>query len=361
MYKNIRVIERLWRGEAIDATSGSGRPSKVRIYPTPLQKSLPIWITAAGNPATYAAAGGMGANLLTHMLDQEIDQLAEKIALYRDSRRRAGFDADAGQVTLMLHTFVGEDAALVREQARLPFCEYIKSNMSLLGGLAQSRGRAVDVTRMPESDMDEFVNYLYDRFASTRGLIGTPESSIDLVRQLDDIGVDEIACLLDFGPDKDLILSYLPHLARLKDLYGGQPRRAEKERAAAAPPAAAFSPDAVKRRCGEQMSGAEFHSLIERHGIHIDASIHFVERVWRRDGEALAEMRPAAESLAGNGYMIHPAYLDACGRVLAAAVPRALFEEPAAGLYVPAGMKSSGRGHTGSIGLQKPISGFLGT
>jgi natural product biosynthesis luciferase-like monooxygenase protein len=332
MYENIRVIERLWRGEAIEVTSGSGKPTKVRIYPTPLQKDLPVWITAAGNPSTYAAAGELGANLLTHMLDQEIEQLAEKVALYRDSRRRAGFDPTAGEVTLMLHTFVGEDAALVREQARLPFCEYIKSNISLLGGLAQSRGRSVDVTQLPQSDLDEFVNYLYERFASTRGLIGTPESSIDLVRQLENIGVDEIACLLDFGPDKELILSYLPHLNRLKQLYTSQPDK--RPRAAVS----LFSPEAIKLRCGEQMSGAEFHSLIEEHGVYIDNSIRFVERVWRRDGEALAELRPPRDT--GNGYLIHPAYLDACGRVLAAAVPRALFEEPAAGLYVPAGMKS---------------------
>ena len=44
------------------------------------------------------------------------DQLAHKIALYRDARAKHGFDPAAGTVSVMLHTFVGDDAAQAREQ-----------------------------------------------------------------------------------------------------------------------------------------------------------------------------------------------------------------------------------------------------
>jgi natural product biosynthesis luciferase-like monooxygenase protein len=331
MYKNIRMVQRIWRGETLQVRSGNGKEAEIRIYPTPLQNELPIWITAAGNPRTYTAAGEMNANLLTHILDQDIEQLAEKITLYRDSRARAGFDPAGGQVTLMLHTFVGEDLDLVREQARRPFCEFIKSNIGLLGGLAQSRGRDVDVSKMSEGDLNEFVGFLYERFSSTRGLIGTPESTIGLVGQLEKIGVDEVACLLDFGPDKQLILNYLPHLNRLKNLYTAR----SEERRFGVKGGVKFLPNEIKAHCSEQLTGAEFHSLIEGHGVQIDSSIRFVERVWRRDGEALAKLHLRSEISTDRSYITHPAYLDACGRVLAAALPRHLFKGSTADLYLP--------------------------
>jgi natural product biosynthesis luciferase-like monooxygenase protein len=335
MYKSISMVRRIWRGEPLQVLSGNGKEAGVRIYPTPLQKELPIWITAAGNPRTYVAAGEMNANLLTHILDQDIEQLAEKITLYRESRARAGFDPGGGQVTLMLHTFVGEDLNLAREQARRPFCEFIKSNIGLLGGLAQSRGRDVDTTKMSGSDLDEFVGFLYERFSSTRGLIGTPESTLGLVCQLEKIGVDEIACLLDFGPDKQLILNYLPHLNRLRGLYAAR----SQERHSGVKGGAKFLPDEIKARCGEELTGAEFHSLIEGHGVQIDSAIRFVERVWRRDGEALAELHLRSQNPADGSYITHPAYLDACGRTLAAALPRHLFNGPGADLYFPDGIR----------------------
>src|ERR1700759_1149876 len=72
MYKGIAAVQRLWRGETLEVTSGSGKATEVRIYPTPIQKELPTWLTAAGNPKTYQAAGRSGANLLTHVLDQDM-------------------------------------------------------------------------------------------------------------------------------------------------------------------------------------------------------------------------------------------------------------------------------------------------
>ena len=78
---------------------------------------------------------------------------------------------------------------------------------------------------MSAGDIDAFVAMLYDRFATSRGLIGTPETCLEVVRQLSAAGVDEIACLLDFGPSVELILNNLPHLLRLKELWTHQAER----------------------------------------------------------------------------------------------------------------------------------------
>src|SRR5205085_1460493 len=102
---------------------------------------------------------------------------------------------------------------------------------------------------------------------------------------------------------------------------------------------AAFSASEIKARCSQELSGNEFHSTLESRGIQIDPSIHFVDRIWRRDGEALATLIMPKGFSANGGYNVHPAYLDACGRVLAAALPQSLFDSEE-GLYLPVGMKS---------------------
>ncbi|MET0647636.1 MAG: MupA/Atu3671 family FMN-dependent luciferase-like monooxygenase [Pyrinomonadaceae bacterium] len=333
MVEGVRAVRRLWRGETTKAVSGNGEEINVRVYPSPVQPELPVWLTAAGNPGTYALAGELGANLLTHLLDQDEEQLAAKIALYRQARASHGWKPEAGVVTVMLHTFVGADDALTREQARVPFCQYIKSNIGLLKGLSHSRGQNVDISSMPERDLDEFVNFLYERFAAERGLIGSPESCLPLVKRLHAVGVNEVACLLDFGPAPELILGNLPHLSRLKDLCRTRPAGEAQRREATA----RFSPESVQARCTSELSGAEFDERLRSRGVEIDGQFKAVERIWRRDGEALGRIRlpPGATAPAGD-FTIRPAFLDACSRVLAAALP----EDSGGGLYLPAKVRS---------------------
>ena len=60
MYRGIHEIRKLWRGEAVPITRGDGQSQTVRIYPTPIQAELPIWVTAASNPQTFIKAGRTG-------------------------------------------------------------------------------------------------------------------------------------------------------------------------------------------------------------------------------------------------------------------------------------------------------------
>ncbi|HEX4204090.1 MAG TPA: MupA/Atu3671 family FMN-dependent luciferase-like monooxygenase, partial [Ktedonobacteraceae bacterium] len=65
MYRGIETVRKLWRGESIQVKSGTGELVDLRTYPTPIQPELPFWVTAAGNPKTFAGAGETGAHLLT--------------------------------------------------------------------------------------------------------------------------------------------------------------------------------------------------------------------------------------------------------------------------------------------------------
>ena len=216
MLEKIETVRKLWRGETIALRNPTGNEVSVKIYPQPLQPELPIWLTASSNPDTFRQAGAMGTNLLTHLLGQSVDELAEKIALYRQSRQEHGHE-DPGHVTLMLHTFLGTEDVAVREKVRHPFYTYLGSSVELMSTLAQSSGYSADLNSLTEDDMAAILAHGFDRYYETSGLMGTVSTCLPMVERLKKIGVDEVACLIDFGVDEDEVLASLHELARLKE------------------------------------------------------------------------------------------------------------------------------------------------
>src|SRR5262249_23765675 len=150
------------------------------------------------------------ANLLTHLVGQKIEDLAEKIQIYRENWRRSGHSGD-GHVTLMLHAFVGKDLESVRETVRGPFSNYLRTSVDLLKNSpwgfaparlaagAQVQNRSTAPTQLTEDELSALVEHAFERYFENSSLFGTPEVCLQMVDKLRQIGVDEIACLIDFG------------------------------------------------------------------------------------------------------------------------------------------------------------------
>ena len=73
-----------------------------------------MWMTCTRDLEVFRLAGTKGFNLLTGLIFLTGDQLAERIVAYREGREEAGLDPKAGTVTVMLHTFIGEDVDVVQ-------------------------------------------------------------------------------------------------------------------------------------------------------------------------------------------------------------------------------------------------------
>lgn len=207
-------VRRLWRGEKMDVVDGTGKPQQVGIFPPPVQPELPVWITSAGGVETFRNAGRAGAGLLTHLLGQELDELAGKIAEYRAAAMDHG--GWRGHVVLMVHTFLGEDDEAVRELVRGPMSDYLRSSLGLLLGSRQGSARKVDPATLRDKDVDFLVRRAFERYYDDGGLFGTVDKAIRMVDQARGIGVDEIACLIDFGLPQRTVLSGLEQLNRLR-------------------------------------------------------------------------------------------------------------------------------------------------
>ena len=216
-------MQRLWRGETVALPGHDGAPVDVRTLPRPVQAELPVWLTSAGSPATFERAGTLGVNVLTHLLGQSVEQLAENIARYRAAWRAAGHQGE-GRVTLMLHTYLDRDADTAREVAREPMKGYLGTAVGLLRDVASAfptfagRGKGTDdlFKSLSPDELDQLLEVAAHRYLGTSGLFGTADDAAAIVETVSAAGVDEVACLIDFGVATDDVLASLDLLLEAK-------------------------------------------------------------------------------------------------------------------------------------------------
>ena len=92
-----------------------GETLPVKLHPLPRQAELPVWLTCI-HKESYAEAGRSGLNVLGYLMNQTVDELAEKIAAYREGRRTAGLNPAAKTNTTAAATydqFVGRLSGMV--------------------------------------------------------------------------------------------------------------------------------------------------------------------------------------------------------------------------------------------------------
>lgn len=232
-YAGIQTVKELWKGAPLAVRDGQGLDATVRLHPAPAQSQLAMWMTCSGGKERFVEAGSRGFNVLTALLFQSMDEVREKIAAYREARAAAGFDPSTGKVTLMLHTFVSDDMAFVREKVRPPFIQYLESSIDLW------KRQAVNLAGMSPEEKAGVLDYAFERYFQSAGLFGTPRSCEAMTEAARAAGVNEIACLIDFGVDTTSVLAALQHLNQLRARYAEVPTVATSASAAALPSTAA--------------------------------------------------------------------------------------------------------------------------
>jgi non-ribosomal peptide synthetase component F/methionyl-tRNA formyltransferase len=185
------------------------------------------WITTDGHPDTFRCAGEIGAHTLTPLLGQSVETVAKNIALYRQVWKESGHSGE-GRVTVLVPTFIGQDESAVKNAVRGPLKAYLKNDLTLVREAAwdfptfqrmsEEAGQTLDgfLRTISDADLNELLEFAFERYYTTGGLFGTPAHCLAMVERLKEIGVDEIACLVDFGVPADEILQHLPELNELR-------------------------------------------------------------------------------------------------------------------------------------------------
>ncbi len=91
-----------WSGNYRPALNGQG------VYPSPLQKPLPIWIGVGGTPESFVRAGSLGLPLMVAIIGGETHRFRPLIDLYRKAGRQAGYSPDQLKVGVHSLGYVAE-------------------------------------------------------------------------------------------------------------------------------------------------------------------------------------------------------------------------------------------------------------
>ncbi len=213
LIEHIGVVRRLWNGERVAFRNGEGVDTEVGILPRPLRPDIPIWLTAVSDEGCIAAAE-QGFGVLTSNFNNQysLDVLRRKIGVYR--QRQQALRMAPGQVTLMMHAFVGESREAIAQRAAPAMAAYLRNVVEMQS--AQDRGLGVDrgYGALDGRRLDTFLRLRsMANIHSELSFVGTHDDCVERALRLREAGVDEIACLIDFGPSYDDTMASLQRLA----------------------------------------------------------------------------------------------------------------------------------------------------
>lgn len=214
----IPMVQKLWRGETLFFPGPGGEEIPITVFPRPVQKELNVWLLASQNDEAFSYAGRQGYNIFTMLYGINLETMGKKITLYRKGREEAGYNPETGIVSLMLHTLVHKDMKTVQDAVENPFKEYIKSSLNA-HVKAAADAKVEGFATLGEDEKSKMLEYAYQRYFKTGAILGTVEAGRQVVEEAIEVGVNDIACLVDFGVDYSLVKGSFPYLKKLISFY----------------------------------------------------------------------------------------------------------------------------------------------
>ncbi|MFI6682258.1 MupA/Atu3671 family FMN-dependent luciferase-like monooxygenase [Streptomyces sp. NPDC050485] len=220
MIKDVTDIRTAWRTGRWTGPNPLGAQTTLPVFPRPVQDDLSVWVTASRSEGTFREAGRLGCNILTHLENQDVESLSGKIALFRAARAEAGWEGP-GKVTVMMHTYVADDAAEARRVGGGSLRDYLLSAIDLEALAVEAGGRMSGDKQGREvlsaaGAQRKLAELGVNRYLSGNSLIGSVQECAETARRVRAAGVDEIACLVDFVADPELVLGSLERLASVR-------------------------------------------------------------------------------------------------------------------------------------------------
>ena len=74
----------------------------------------------------------------------------------------------------------------------------------------------IDLDRLSDDEMDAVLEHAFSRYFETSGLFGSLQTCAARIAELEAVGVDEVACMIDFGVPVEEVLSSLHTLDELR-------------------------------------------------------------------------------------------------------------------------------------------------
>ena len=206
MIAKLELVKKLWRGERVTLPNGEGRDTLVGTLPRPVQRELDIWLTCQQD-TSFGTAGELGYKVLTNLNYKKLDDLERKCRLYHDAY--SGKHGRHGHFTLMAHTFVAKDEDQVWSVAGPALQRYLEKRVDMDAKLYEG-------LEVSDAERAFLARRGVQQFLGETSLIGTLETCTARAQQFYEHGVDELACLIDFGVPFDEAMASLERVLAIK-------------------------------------------------------------------------------------------------------------------------------------------------
>ena len=173
-----------------------------RVHPKPIQQPHPpIWM-ATSSPQGHEVAGRAGLGLLSFTIGVPPDELAFRIALYRNALKEAQpvakFINNRAAAFTMVHC--AETNAEARKNAEASVLWYFKRSVELIGSLAAwQEGKELgsyEYTRvLKDLNLEGFNFDLLDEMDAI--IVGDPQKCIQKAKRYQQAGCDQLLCLMN--------------------------------------------------------------------------------------------------------------------------------------------------------------------
>jgi len=202
----VEMIPRMWRE---DPFSHRGQywtvEPPVSVIPKPIQKPHPPMWVAATNPATFALAGERGLGVLCFTLGVALQDVAPRIALYREKirdARPAGLTIN-NQVSMNIMGLIGDDAGETEELARDSILWYVRRGFEIVSTVAKATPSDQTYSYLSSAakfDPDQITGDYYS-FLKEDDLIavGGPDQALRVARRYREIGADQVLFFMQYG------------------------------------------------------------------------------------------------------------------------------------------------------------------
>ncbi|MGL4317027.1 MAG: MupA/Atu3671 family FMN-dependent luciferase-like monooxygenase [Pseudomonas sp.] len=197
-------LRRLLQGQRVQRLNGEQQLVMLRSYPPAIQCGADMWLTVSGTrreSVMFAAQNNL--HLFSSFIEQNQAQLIENISAYRSAHKQP----EQAQVCMALHTYLASSDEAAREQSRQAFKAYITSFVGIQNQAASEQ--------MEEQEREELLEVIYRRYLDGMSLIGSSDTGRRLLGHLGELGVTEVACMIDFGLEHEQIMQSLELLAEL--------------------------------------------------------------------------------------------------------------------------------------------------
>jgi alkanesulfonate monooxygenase SsuD/methylene tetrahydromethanopterin reductase-like flavin-dependent oxidoreductase (luciferase family) len=209
MEEGVEILLQAWTQERVNFVGRYWHIQNVPVHPKPLQQPHPPFAFAISSPETIAWAAKHGYAMLSSGLGTPLAATANNRALYVTGLQQSGhspteIDRLLSRWVVTKHVYVAPSDAAAQAGAKAPEMWYRDSFIRSLSadGL---EGLDESVYRGAEAMIARLSAQTWDNLLEEALIIGSPETVAGKIAQLEQIGVGEVVCWMNFGgipPDK---------------------------------------------------------------------------------------------------------------------------------------------------------------